>query len=110
MSTAIEVLDADLVPAGLKVNITSPCSGSVKSVVIGDELVIDPQLRAIIALGTDSPDTMGWNIDKAGEGSRDVVVLSTGQDIAITIIAIDVGEHITLEWLTAESNISKLAP
>jgi hypothetical protein len=111
MSTAIEVLDADLVPAGINVNSTGPCSGLVKSVVIGDELVINPQLRAIVTFGAESPDSGGWNIDKAGEDGCDVVVLSTGQDIAITNIAIDVGEHITHEWLSrVDANISKLAP
>jgi hypothetical protein len=89
-TTALEELDADVVPSGHEFNFTSLLLVTVKSIVVSNELLIDVQLGTIVTDGTDCPPTGGWNIDKAVEDSSDVVFLSTGQDHARTSLVVDI--------------------
>jgi hypothetical protein len=94
-----------------EINIASPRSVTVKSIVVSNELLIDPKLGAIVTLGTDSPDTGGWEIDKAIEDGSDVGTLIGGDGIFVTILEVDVLDDIKVVWHTVlEVNVSKLAP
>ena len=72
-TATLEELDSDGVPSGEQSD--RPTSGlhAVQSVVVDDELLADPELAAVVALGGEGPSSRGGDLHPAGPHHAEVV-------------------------------------